>query len=122
MNAFDMKSVVRMYTIVPAMGVIRAWQGHRVEAKWFSALYGEVEVCIIPVLDWEVPFGVGEPYTYVLSSANPQVLHIPGGYLNGFRSLTPNSILQVYSDASLEASSQDDYRVSLEEIPWPTPQ
>lgn len=120
-NAFDMKSVVRMYTIVPAMGVIRAWQGHRIEAKWFSVLYGEVEVSIIPVLGWEVPFEVGVPYNYALSSANPQVLHIPGGYLNGFRSLKPNSILQVYSDVSLEVSSEDDYRATLDDIPWPTP-
>ena len=39
-NDFDMSQVVRMYCIEPKLGVIRAWQGQKVETKWFYAAKG----------------------------------------------------------------------------------
>lgn len=39
-NDFNMTSVVRMYSIEPKMGAIRAWQGHNIETKWFYVLKG----------------------------------------------------------------------------------
>jgi len=39
-NDFDMKKVVRMYCIKPKLGVVRAWQGHKRETKWFYVAKG----------------------------------------------------------------------------------
>ena len=39
-NDYDMVKVVRMYCIEPKLGVIRAWQGHKKETKWFYATKG----------------------------------------------------------------------------------
>lgn len=47
-----------------------------------------------------------------------EVLSIPPGYYNGFRALEEDSLLVVYSDASLEESSADDFRLSIETLPW----
>ncbi|MCG9881030.1 MAG: hypothetical protein MH472_10575, partial [Bacteroidia bacterium] len=39
-NDFDMSDVVRMYCIEPKVGVVRAWQGHKIERKWFYVAKG----------------------------------------------------------------------------------
>lgn len=114
----DLSEVVRMYAILPEnTNIIRAWQGHRFERKWFYPAAGSFEVRLIP-LDENAQPVPAKQLVLELSSAKPQHLLIPGGYLNGFRAMQPLSALLVLSDFSLEASKADDLRVGLDAIPW----
>lgn len=116
-NDFDLSPVVRMYTIQPAAKLIRAWQGHQQEQKWFYAAAGQFEVKIAEVVDWE-PLKLGKTQAYILDAAQPSVLHIPTGHLNGLRALSPHSNLIVFSDMTLAQSEADDMRFSLDQLPW----
>jgi len=110
-NDFDMEKVVRMYCIEPKLGVIRAWQGHKVERKWFYAAKGRFWVKTVEMdsLNKEV---------FELTSLESKVLEIGGGYFNGFEALEEGSVLMVFSDFSLEESKKDDYRETIENIKW----
>jgi dTDP-4-dehydrorhamnose 3,5-epimerase len=116
--AFYLKSIVRMYTIEPAnTNIIRAWQGHFKERKWFYAASGSFEVQTIPIDSSGKPDSA-QRQKWILSAVDSAVLAIPGGYLNGFRALEESSRLLVFSDFDLEVSKADDIRFSLEEIQW----
>lgn len=110
-NDFAMQEVKRFYTIFHhSTQVIRAWQGHRREQKWFAPLDGVFEVILVKPDNWQNPSPDLPLLHFELNAANPGVLHIPGGYASGFRSLVPNSKMIVYSDMNLEDSKQDDVR------------
>lgn len=110
-NDFKLDSVVRFYTIQPAnTNVIRAWQAHKQEQKWFYVISGSFKVVAVKIDNWENPsseLGLSE---FDLSAGKPEVLHIPGGYANGFKAMEPNSVVMVFSDFSLQQSAQDEYR------------
>jgi dTDP-4-dehydrorhamnose 3,5-epimerase len=110
-NDFDMSKVVRMYCIEPKTGVIRAWQGHKKETKWFYAARGSFRVQTV-AMDTKCK------KQYSLSAAHSQVLEIPGGHYNGFEAREEGSVLMVFSDLSLEESKMDDWRESLDNIGW----
>lgn len=110
-NNFDMKRVVRMYCIEPELGIVRAWQGHKKETKWFFVAKGSF---MVKVVDMNTRLF----NQYVLTSLESQVLEIPRGNYNGFEALEEGSVLMVFSDFGLEKSKQDDFRISLEEMAW----
>lgn len=110
-NDFDMTKVVRMYSIEPNINVIRAWQGHKKETKWFYVAKGSFLVKIVKMDSRKVS-------RYRLTSNESKVLKIPGSYYNGFEALEEGSVLMVFSDFSLEESKNDDFRESLENMPW----
>lgn len=110
-NEFDITPVKRFYTIEhPDEHIIRAWQGHKIEQKWFYSVAGSFKVLLIAIDDWQNPSAALTPVEYNLSSANNSVLHIPGGYASGFKATSANSKLIVFSDFTLDASKVDDYR------------
>jgi dTDP-4-dehydrorhamnose 3,5-epimerase-like enzyme len=110
-NELDMSSVKRFYSITPAnTSVVRAWQGHQKEAKWFHALSGKFLVRLIEPDNWLHPTPNLPFSEFILTTDICEVLHIPGGYINGFQSIVENSSLLVYSDTTLEESKGDDYR------------
>jgi dTDP-4-dehydrorhamnose 3,5-epimerase len=111
-NDFDMTKVVRMYSITPELGVIRAWQGHLLETKWLFAAKGSFTVKTVPLNNTDL---VTE---WNMSEMSSQVLQIPGGHYNGFKSNQKGSILMVFSDTGLETSKTDDIRQTLELLPW----
>ena len=110
-NDFNMSSIIRMYSIESELGVIRAWQGHKLETKWFYVIKGRFLVKTMNLVSHQVNL-------YKLSSVEPKVLKIPGGYYNGFEALETGSILIVFSDFDLQKSKEDDYRVSIDQYPW----
>jgi dTDP-4-dehydrorhamnose 3,5-epimerase len=117
-SGFSLQAVVRMYAIEPAdTQIIRAWQGHHKERKWFFPTAGSFEVQTIPLGEHALP-QLNARLNWVLTASQPAVLVIPGGYLNGFRALEANSRLLVFSNFDLEASKADDIRFTLDEIPW----
>ncbi len=110
-NDFDMSDVVRMYCIEPKYGVVRAWQGHKVERKWLYVSKGKF---LVKTLAMESLIKV----EYLLTSSESNVLEIGGGYYNGFEALEEGSVLMVFSDFNLEQSKKDDYRETVENIKW----
>jgi len=110
-NDFDMSRVVRMYCIEPQMGVIRAWQGHKKETKWFFVAKGSFLVKTVDMVS-------REKEGYLLQDGISDVLEIPGGFYNGFEAKEEGSVLMVFSDFDLKASQADDFRESVDQIFW----
>lgn len=110
-NDFNMTSVVRMYSIEPKLGAIRAWQGHNLETKWFYVLKGSFLIKTMNMNTLQI-------HEYELNEIVPKVLKIPGGNYNGFEALEAGSILMVYSDFDLQQSQEDDFRVGIDQHPW----
>lgn len=110
-NDFDLSSVLRIYCIEPKPGVIRAWQGHKKETKWFYAVKGSFLVK-------SVNMDTLNKTDYQLNSSVSEVLEITPGHFNGFEALEEGSVLMVFSDLRLEESKEDDFRESLRKIEW----
>lgn len=110
-NDFDMSPIKRMYMIEhPSTSIIRAWQAHKVEAKYFKCIKGRFLVAAVAIDNWEHPSTGLVPQTFILDVHDTTVLHIPGGYANGFKALDDNSQLMVFSDLNLEAAKDDQFR------------
>jgi len=110
-NDFDMELVRRVYSITHNdTTIIRAWQGHKLENKWFYCTKGAFELKFIQIDNWERPSDNLSIQHLLLDSDISQVLHLPGGYVNGFRAVKPNSQLTVFSNFTIEQSKQDDIR------------
>ncbi|MGN6602877.1 MAG: WxcM-like domain-containing protein [Ginsengibacter sp.] len=110
-NEFDMARVKRFYVIEPAgASTVRAWQGHKKEEKWFYVISGSFKVVLVQPDDWESPSVELATEEFELAASKPQVLHVPGGYANGFRSLEAGSKIMVFSPFTVEESAGDDYR------------
>ena len=55
-NDFDLASIKRMYIIENhSVDFVRAWQGHKIEQRWFSAIQGRFKIQLIAVDNWETP-------------------------------------------------------------------
>jgi dTDP-4-dehydrorhamnose 3,5-epimerase-like enzyme len=111
-NGFDMQPVRRIYCIRPAQGIVRAWQGHRVETKWFHVVQGSFLIKWVSMDDTKLV------KCQVLNTDRMQVLEIPPGYYNGLEALKPDSLLMVFSDSLLEDSKADDFRLDTAALPW----
>ena len=110
-NDFDMAHVRRFYTIdIPNLEIIRAWQGHQSETKYFYVLKGSFLIGTVKVDTWENPSKQLTVEKTILKHSESKILIIPGGYVNGFKALEPNSSLLVFSDVTTEESTKDDYR------------
>src|ERR1041384_55893 len=93
-NDFTFDSVKRFYTVTNhALGFVRAWHGHRHEAKFCTAARGSFLVCCVRVDDWNSPSTNLPIHRFVLSDQTPAVLYVPPGYANGFKSLTADATI-----------------------------
>jgi dTDP-4-dehydrorhamnose 3,5-epimerase-like enzyme len=112
-NAFDATEVKRIYIIENKdTSLIRGWQGHKIEQRWFSALAGNFEIKLIKIDDWQNPSQELKPYVFLLDSNNLKVLHIPAGYVSSIKALDDNSKLLVMADYKI-GEIQDEYRYDI---------
>jgi dTDP-4-dehydrorhamnose 3,5-epimerase len=110
-NDFDMKQVRRLYVIEhPDTSVIRAWQGHKKEQKWFYVIAGSFKVVMVQPDDWLQPSPNLETHEFVLEQERNEILHVPGGFANGFKALEDQSKMMVFSNFTVEESSRDNFR------------
>jgi dTDP-4-dehydrorhamnose 3,5-epimerase-like enzyme len=110
-NDFDMAPVKRFYVIEhPDTTIVRAWQGHKIEQKWFYVITGSFKINVVKPDNWERPSENIIVKEFILGSDTNQVLHIPGGYANGFKALEAHSKLIVFSDLSTADAGKDDFR------------
>lgn len=103
-NDFDFKGVKRFYTVQNHQkGFVRAWHGHKFEAKYVFVAKGTIILGCINMRSMETE-------RTVLSADKPQILYIPPGYYNGFKTLTDDTQIIFFSTATLEETKGDDYR------------
>lgn len=119
-NGFDFAGVKRFYMVSNhRQGFIRAWHGHKQEAKYVSVVQGSALVCAVKVDDWANPSKDAQVHRHVLSAQKPAVLFIPAGFANGFMSLTEDAKLMFFSTSTVEESRNDDIRFeSRHWDPW----
>lgn len=114
-NEFEMKEVKRFYLIEhPKTSIVRAWQGHRREQKWFFVVEGAFKVVLVQPDDWGNPSKTLVTEEFNLKSEEPKVLHVPGKYANGFQAMQPKSKIMVFSSFTVEESSNDNFRFDKE--------
>jgi dTDP-4-dehydrorhamnose 3,5-epimerase-like enzyme len=110
-NDFDLSPVKRLYILENAnVNVVRAWQGHKHEQKWFHAVAGNFEIVLVKPNNWESPSNDLEYTECKLHAENNSILHVPGGYVTGIKATSPNAKLLVFSDFTVAESKNDDYR------------
>jgi dTDP-4-dehydrorhamnose 3,5-epimerase-like enzyme len=109
-NEFDAKEVKRIYFIEnKETDFVRAWQGHKIEQRWFSAVQGSFEIKLIEVDDWENPSKNSVIHTFILDASQLDILHIPKGCISSIQALEPNSKLMLMADYLL-GEVKDEYR------------
>lgn len=110
-NGFGLGDFVRFYVVKNhKQGFIRAWHGHRQEAKAVVVLQGSAVVAAVEVDDWDSPSKDLNIERFVLSASKPGALFIPAGYANGFMNLSDDAILMFFSSSTVEQSMNDDIR------------
>ena len=110
-NDFNMSPIKRVYfTTHFNLDVVRAWQGHTVESRWFICVGGSFKVKLIKIDNWEAPSNLLPVENYVLNSEKKQVLYIPNGYVNGFRALNTDSKLMIMSNYNFNEIEDDQIR------------
>ncbi len=122
LNDFDMSEIKRFYIIsnshsqitnnksLVTNNQIRAWQGHKIEQKYFYVNQGSFLIAAVKIDDWDNPSKDLIPSTFTLNAKKPQILYIPPGYANGVKPMDPDSMLTIYSNLNLSESIADDYR------------
>lgn len=110
-NDFNLQDTKRFYVIEhPSSEIVRAWQGHQKEQKWFYVIEGVIKLVLVRPDDWDNPSAELSYDEFTLSSIDSQILHVPGGYASGFKALSSNSKIIIFSNFSIEESAKDDYR------------
>jgi dTDP-4-dehydrorhamnose 3,5-epimerase-like enzyme len=110
-NALSFERVRRFYMVENfSTEVVRAFHGHLREDKFVFVVSGSAIVAAVHLDDPQHPNSQVKPRRFVLSCRQPQVLHIPAGYANGFRPLEAGTKIIFFSTATLEESAKDDYR------------
>ncbi len=114
-NGMVFDEIVRFYIISNSEEQpLRAWQGHKIDNKYFYCVQGSIRVHFVKVDNWESP-SKDLPVESVLLSANEsKVLHLPEGYANAIESLEPGSKLISFSTLPLDRTHEDDVRFSME--------
>lgn len=109
-NDFDASAVKRVYTIENHnLDFVRAWQGHKIEQRWFVAVQGSFKIKLVEIDDWANPSKELKPREFIVNSEKMDVLYVPNGYANSIQSLEQGARLLVMSDYLL-GEVNDEYR------------
>ena len=107
---FHKFSIKRVYLIKNQnTSIIRAWQGHEIEQRWFSAVTGSFKILLIKIDNWESPNQDLIPVEFILNSNKLDVLHIPSGYISSIQAIEENSKLMVMANYFL-GEINDEYK------------
>ena len=113
-NDFDFKTIERFYTISNSEeNPIRAWHGHKLDAKKFYCISGSFKIHFVKIDDWKNPSKDLAIETIIASVSDSKIIHIPAGYANAIESLEKDSKLISFSTLPLSKVSEDDVRYDL---------
>lgn len=101
-NDFDASVIKRIYVIENNRNdFIRAWQGHKIEQRWFSAIKGSFKIQLIEIDRWDQPSKNLEKLTFTVNTEKLDVLHVPKGYVSSIQSLEQDAKLLIMADYRL---------------------
>lgn len=110
-NDFNFVGVKRFYTLKNFnSGFVRAWHGHKKEAKYLYVSKGTAIIAAVRIDDWDKPSKDLPIARFVVSDKQPAVVYIPAGYANGTMSLEDDTRIVVFSTSTLDESRGDDFR------------
>lgn len=110
-NGMVFDEIVRFYIISNSEEQpLRAWQGHKIDNKYFYCVQGSIRVHFVKVNDWVSPAKDLPVESILLSGNESKVLHIPEGYANAIEALEVGSKLISFSTLPLDQTSEDDVR------------
>ncbi|MBP4137815.1 WxcM-like domain-containing protein [Flavobacterium geliluteum] len=110
-NDFSFKDIERFYIISNSdENPIRAWQGHKLDAKNFYCLNGSFKIHFIKLDNWDHPSKDLRIETIFVSASESKIVHIPAGYANAIQSLEKDSKLISFSTLPLANVKEDDVR------------
>ncbi|MCI9843870.1 WxcM-like domain-containing protein [Flavobacterium pectinovorum] len=110
-NDFSFKDIERFYIISNSdENPIRAWQGHKLDAKNFYCINGSFKIHFVKIDNWDNPSKDLHIETIIVSASESKIVHIPAGYANAVESLETDSKLMSFSTLPLTAVSDDDVR------------
>ena len=110
-NDFDMSQIKRVYfTTHFDTEVVRAWQGHTIESRWFRCVNGGFNVKLVEIDNWENPSNDLKVFEYELTAEKQEILYIPNGYVNGFKALKADSKLMIMSNYGFNEIENDQIR------------
>jgi dTDP-4-dehydrorhamnose 3,5-epimerase-like enzyme len=113
-NSFDASEIKRIYFIENKDTlIVRAWQGHKIEQRWFSVVRGSFKIQLIAIDNWEKPSIDLVPMTFFLNSNKLTVLHIPAGYVSSIQAIEEKSKLMVMANY-LMGEVKDEYRFEVD--------
>ena len=113
-NDFKFDTIERFYVITNSEeNPVRAWQGHKLDAKNFFCVSGTFKVCFVKIDDWENPSSELIVESVILDESITRVLHIPAGYANAIISLKKDSKLISFSTLPLDNVKDDDVRYDI---------
>lgn len=114
-NDFKFDDIKRFYLIKHSDDtIVRAWQGHQFEKKYFYLISGSFLVAWVKIDDFNNPSDNLIPEYHILSADKSEIVSIPKGYANGLKALKPNSEIMVFSDMNLEESVVEKKRFPAE--------
>jgi dTDP-4-dehydrorhamnose 3,5-epimerase-like enzyme len=113
-NNFDATSVKRMYFIEnKSFEIVRGWQGHKTENRWFTAVIGSFAINVVTIDNWHTPNPNLKLEEFILNSDQMDVLYVPNGNCTSIQASEPNSRLLAMSDYLL-GEIQDEYRFPID--------
>jgi dTDP-4-dehydrorhamnose 3,5-epimerase-like enzyme len=110
-NVFDMSEIKRFYTIFhPNTSIVRAWQGNRIETRWFYCTQGAFDIRLVKIDDWESPSDNLNVEKLILNSESPLILKVASGYVNGIKAISNNSKLISFSNFRFNENQNNHFR------------
>lgn len=109
-NSLDLSEVKRMYTIENKdIDIIRAWQAHKIEKRWFVAINGLFEIKMIKIDCFENPSDDVVIKSFILNSKSMDCLIVEAGFASSIQAIESNSKLLVFSNYRF-GEVNDDYK------------
>ena len=94
-NSFNFLNIKRFYRVQNhRSNFIRAWHGHKKESKYVYVSKGAALIGIVNLKNNKV-------FTKTLSEKKIELLYVPAGSANGFKTLEKNTELVFFSDKKL---------------------
>ena len=113
-NDFDCSCIKRLYIIENSDAqLVRGWQGHKIEQRWFTVMQGSFKINLIAIDDWVNPSKNLNIYSFIIKAEKIDVLHVPKGFVSSIQSMAAGSKLLVMSDYKLNEIN-DEYRFPLD--------
>lgn len=114
-NDFSFRDIERFYIISNSdQNPIRAWQGHKLDAKNFYCLSGSFKIHFVKIDNWECPSKNLNIETIIVNASESKIVHVPAGYANAIESLETNSKLISFSTLPLAKVGDDDVRYTAD--------